>query len=294
MEKIISKTILWLACITILALTSCSKDSHEEKQGLAVSFTMPNDDAIDDIHLWIFNSNDVLEDEYSFKSAAAMASKLLPLAAGKHMIVAGINLTAPFSYSTTIGSTKIDELLVLLTDAKASPSHAHYGIQTVNVKDNGITQVEVNMTRVLAELQFSIHNVPAEVVSVEAEVLNCAKGFYPGTGKLTEETAQVDMGKQTPASGDVNFPLLRVMPVVTPVTGRAVEEAKTQIRFIFTFNDGKSTTVEVVAPIMQNGGSYTPEVEYETLQQDLIVDITGINGWGENPPIGGEILNSNH
>ena len=67
MEKIISKTILWLACITILALTSCSKDSHEEKQGLAVSFTMPNDDAIDDIHLWIFNSNDVLEDEYSFK-----------------------------------------------------------------------------------------------------------------------------------------------------------------------------------------------------------------------------------
>lgn len=287
MEKIISKTILWLACITILALTSCSKDSHEEKQGLAVSFTMPNDDAIDDIHLWIFNSNDVLEDEYSFKSAAAMASKLLPLAAGKHMIVAGINLTAPFSYSTTIGSTKIDELLVLLTDAKASPSHAHYGIQTANVKDNGITQVEVKMTRVLAELQFSIHNVPAEVVSVEAEVLNCAKGFYPGTGKMTAETAQVDMGKQTPVNGDVNFPLLRVMPVVEPTPMRAAEETKTHIRFIFTFTDGKSTEVEVIAPIMQNGGTYTPEVEYETLKEKVTVDITGIPDWVEDPSMGG-------
>lgn len=286
MEKIISKTTLWLACITILTLTSCSKDSHEEKQGLAVSFTMPNDDAIDNIHLWLFNSNNVLEDEYSFKSAAAMASKLLPLAAGKHTVVAGINLTAPFSYSTTIGATKIDELLVLLTDAKASPSHAHYGIQAVNVKDNSITQAEVKMTRVLAELQFSIKNVPTEVVSVEAEVLNCAKGFYPATGKLTEETAQVDMGKQTPVGGDVNFPLLRVMPVVEPTEVRAAVETKTHIRFIFTFSDGKSKEVEVIAPIMQNGGSYTPEVKYDTLKDKVTVDITSIQDWEDDPSMG--------
>ena len=77
MKQITSKTALWLTCIAILALVSCSKDSHGERQGLAVSFVMPNDDAIDDIQLWIFNSNDVLENEYSFESAAAMARNLL-------------------------------------------------------------------------------------------------------------------------------------------------------------------------------------------------------------------------
>lgn len=286
MEKIITKTTLWLACITILTLTSCCKDSHEEKQGLAVSFTMSNDDAINDIHLWLFNSNKVLEDEYNFNSTTAMASKLLPLVAGEHTVVSGINLTAPFSYSTAIGITKMDELLVLLTNAKASPSHAHYGIQAVNVKDNSITQAEIKTIRVLAELQFSIRNVPVEVVSVEAEVMNCARGFYPATGKLTEEMAQVKLGKQAPVGGDVNFPLLRVMPVVEPIEVRAAVETKTHIRFIFTFSDGKSKEVEVIAPIMQNGGSYAPEVEYDTLKDKVTVDITSIQDWEDDPSMG--------
>ena len=290
MKQITSKTALWLTCIAILALVSCSKDSHGERQGLAVSFVMPNDDAIDDIQLWIFNSNDVLENEYSFESAAAMARNLLPLVVGKHTVVTGTNFTAPFSYSTTIGTTKMDELLVLLTDAKASPSHAHYGIQAVNIKENGITQAVVKMNRALAELQFSIRNVPTEVVSVEAEVLNCAKGFYPATGRLTEETAQVDMGKQVPVNGDVNFPLLRVMPVVEPTSMRAVEETKTHIRFIFTFNDGKSKEVEVIVPIMQNGGSYAPEVEYDTLKDKVIVDITSIPDWVDDSMGSGEAV----
>lgn len=290
MEKIITKTTFWLACITILTLTSCCKDSHEEKQGLAVSFTMSNDDAVNDIHLWLFNSNKVLEDEYNFNSTTAMASKLFPLEAGEHTVVAGINLTAPFSYSTAIGITKMDELLVLLTNAKASPFHAHYGIQAVNVKDNSIIQAEIKMIRVLAELQFSIRNVPVEVVSVEAEVVNCARGFYPATGRLTEEMAQVDMGKQTPVGGDVNFPLLRVMPVVETTSVRAVEETKTHIRFIFTFNDGKSTEVEVIAPIMKNGGSYTPEVEYDTLKDKVTVDITSIPDWVDDSMGSGEAV----
>lgn len=286
MEKIISKITLCLVCITILTLTSCSKDSHEEKQGLAVSFTMPNDDAINDIHLWLFNSNNVLEVEYSFKSAAAIASKLLPLATGEHTVVAGINLTDPFSYSTTIGTTKMDELLVLLTDAKASPTHAHYGVQSIVIADNAVTQADIKMTRVLAELQFSIKNMPTEVVSVEAEVLNCAKGFYLATGKLTAETAQVDMGKQAPVNGDVNFPLLRVMPVVEPTEVRAAVEIKTHIHFIFTFSDGKSKEVEVIAPIMQNGGSYAPEVKYDTLKDKVTVDITSIQDWVNGPSMG--------
>lgn len=286
MKQIISKTTLWLAYIAAFLLASCHKDNHEAPQGLTVSLTMQGNDAINDVHLWVFDSNEVLRNEYSFKSTIAITTEILPLPTGKYTVVAGTNLIAPFSYQTTIGTTPADELLVWLTDAKASPVHAHYGVQSVTITDNSLTQAEVKITRILAELQFSIRNVPAEVVSVEAEVLNSAHGFYPAMDKLTAETAQVDMGKQTPANGDVNFPLLRVMPVVGTTPMRAAEETKTHIRFIFTFSDGKSTEVEVIAPLMQNGGSYSPEVEYETLKDKITVDITGISNWVDDPSMG--------
>ena len=290
MKQTIIKANFWLVCIAAFLLASCHKDNHEDQQGLTVSLTIPGNDAVSDVHLWVFDSGKVLRYEYSFKSTAAMAGQLLPLPIGEYTIVAGTNLTAPFSYETIIGTTRMDELLIVLTDAKASPAHAHYGVQAVSLTDNTLTQAVVKMNRALAELQFSIRNVPAEVVSVEAEVLNCAKGFYPATGRFTEETAQVDMGKQTPMNGDVTFPLLRVMPVVEPTPMRAAKETKTHIRFIFTFSDGKSTEVEVIAPVMQNGGSYSPEVEYETLKDKVTVDITSIPDWVDDSMGSGEAV----
>lgn len=37
---------------------------------------------------------------------------------------------------------------------------------------------------------------------------------------------------------------------------------------------------------MQNGGSYAPEVEYDTLKDKVTVDITSIQDWEDDPSMG--------
>lgn len=82
------------------------------------------------------------------------------------------------------------------------------------------------------------------------------------------------------------------MPVVAMPT-RADEDIKTSLQMIFVYENGGRLTFDVETPMLQNGGVYTPIIEYSVLRPGIVVEINDINGWIELPAIEGEILNPN-
>lgn len=149
----------------------------------------------------------------------------------------------------------------------------------------------ITPVRVLSELQFTIRNLPPDVVKVRAEVLNCAGGFYPGINRLAKTTETVALGEIVPAGGKAEFPLRRLMPVVSPTEVRAVEEAEydTRMAVHMTYGNGETLTFEVSAPPMKNNGSYTASTEYGQLEKDVVLRLTSINGWGDSATVEGNM-----
>ncbi|ADV45165.1 hypothetical protein Bache_3241 [Bacteroides helcogenes P 36-108] len=276
----------------LIYLSSCDKDVHQDESGLTVTLKMTTDDAVSSVRLWIYQESGALVKEYSYKSVNELASDRFQLPAGNYVLVAANNLVTPFSVKDAAGDAKAyEDLLFTLDDASASPIHAHYGTKTVTVHEGETSLVQVDMSRVLAELQFTIKGVPADVTEVEAYVKNAAQGFYPAMNRLTPETAPAYLGKVRPQDGVISFPLIRVMPVVTPTESRAVSDIPTLLEFNFKYSDNTSIHFEAEAPEMQNGGTYTPEVVFEVFQPGVTIRITDINGWGVGETTGGEILN---
>lgn len=278
------------------ALTSCDKDAHEGENGLAVSLSMPNKDAVNDIRLWVYQSDGAPIDEYHYATASELSSTLLPLPAGDYVLISATNLVTPFSTNMAIGNgvRPYEGLTFRLDDASASPAHAHYGAQAVKVGGDGITHAEVAMSRILAELQFTVKGVPANVVKAEAKVVNTAKAFLPYSGQLIPYTDMADLGSTVPENGVISFPLKRLMPVVNEqARAGGGESTKTLLQFTFYYADGSTVTCRAEAPAMENGGTYTPEVVFDIFRPGIIVTITEINGWIKGETTEGEILNPN-
>lgn len=284
--------------IFLMAATfvSCDKNAHDDEGGgLAVSLSMPGEDTASDVRLWIYQSDGLLVDEYHYKSLQELSSTLLPLAKGEYVLIAATNLVAPFSADQGIanGAKPYEALAFSLNDASASPAHAHYGVQAVTVNTDGATSAEVKMNRILAEMQFTIKGVPAEVTKGEAKVTNVAKSFLPYSGQLNPYTDVADLGSVTPKDGIITFPMKRLMPVVNAQTRAGTETVPTLLQFTFLHADGETITFNAEAPTMENGGTYTPEVVFDVFRPGITVTITDINGWAEGETNEGEILNPN-
>lgn len=279
-----------LVAVSALLLTSCDNGTHPDEMGLAVEMVIPGTDAVTDVNVWIYGSDGKLVTTKHYPSSDALASDLIHIPAGKYTVVTATNLVAPFAIGET---ATLSALYATLTQPSASPAHAHFGAQGVDVKAGCITRATVKMSRVLAELQFTVEGVPSDVVSASVEVLNTAVGFFPGTAKLSSDWTAATIGTDiTPKNGNIDFPLTRLMPVVAMTTGRATDATEsTLIRFTFHYNNGGTVVFETLTPIMVNGGIYTPKVEYSIFRPGIVVAITTINGWIELPPITGEILN---
>lgn len=284
------KRILYIV-VMCFVLTSCSKDQHDNEQGLAVAFEISDSDPLDAVTIWVFSSDNILKEEYRYSSAREQAANYLPLPAGEYSVVAVTNMTDAFECNAVKGSTTLDGLFVELKAPSASPPHIHYTKATATVKATGITVVAMPLSRVLAELQFTIKNIPPEVVRVEAQIANTTKGFFPGVGKLSTETQTTDLGMVTPVGGVISFPKMQLMPVVEYVT--RADELQTHVRFTFHYDNGGSITFTAQTPAMQNGGVYTPEIEYALFRPGVTLQINAINGWVELPAINGEILYPN-
>lgn len=279
-----------MACL-LTGLSSCDKEVHNGERGLVIELSNPNKDAVTDLRVWLYDKQGKQVDDLHYTSYSDVAKSLLDYPAGDYTVVVATNIMEPFRVEKlSTEATDLENLFVKLTDPLASPAHAHYGTQKVTVKTTGTTLVAITLGRALAEMSLTLKNVPDEVLYATAVVTNCADGFYPGLGKLSANTTAVIMGEKTaPRNGVLTFPLMKLMPIIAPTT--RADELKTFITLSIHYSNGGTLTFNIEAPVLQNGGSYTPEVEYSILRPGITIEINDINGWVGLPPITDEILN---
>lgn len=281
---------LFIALLSVV-LTGCIHD-HPDGVGnreLSLQWQSEHPGELTDIHLWVFGADGLLKESRTFATLDEAQGVRLTLPSEACTLVTA---TCPASHyslgNVKTGETTLDGLFITPNDASSNPPHIQSG--AVGITADAQT-ARISLVRVLSELQFTIRNIPPDVVKVRAEVLNCARGFYPGINRLEKTTETVALGEIVPAGGKAEFPLRRLMPVVSPAEVRAVEEAEydTRMAVHMTYSNGETLTFEVSAPPMKNNGSYTASTEYGQLEEDVVLELTSINGWTESDTVEGNI-----
>lgn len=281
---------LFIALLSVV-LTGCIHD-HPDGVGnreLSLQWQSEHPGELTDIHLWVFGADGLLKESRTFATLDEAQGIRLTLPSEACTLVTA---TCPASHyslgNVKTGETTLDGLFITLRDASSNPPHIQSG--TVGVTADAQT-ARISLVRVLSELQFTIRNIPSDVVKVRAEVLNCARGFYPGVNRLEKTMETVALGEIVPVGGKAEFPLRRLMPVVSPAEVRAVEETEydTRMAVHMTYSNGETLTFEVSAPPMKNNGSYTASTEYGQLEEDVVLELTSINGWTESDTVEGNI-----
>ena len=288
------KCYLLFIALSVAVLAGCGhddsdrEDNREDNRELTLEWQSEHPEELTDIHLWVFGADELLKESRTFATLDEAQGVRLPLPAEPYTLVTATCPPSHYSFTAVTGSTTLDGLLITVRDASSNPPHIQSGVMgvTADAQTARITPV-----RVLSELQLTIRNIPSDVVKVRAEVLNCARGFYPGVNRPEKTTETVALGEIVPAGGKAEFPLRRLMPVVSPAEVRAVEEAEydTRMAVHMTYSNGETLTFEVSAPPMKNNGSYTASTEYEQLEEDVVLELTPINGWTESDAVEGNI-----
>ncbi len=300
-----------LCLIAATSFSSCHKDHAE--CGLAVTANLPTDDVPGEVRLWIYKADGALVSEYRYSTIRELGKQRYALPTGEYVLIAANNLVAPFSTDMLVANEAkpYENLLFALDEGSASPAHAHYVAQQVSVDAHAPKRIELKMNRILAELQFTIKGLTEEVERAEIQVMNAAKSFTPYSSRLLPEAEVVNLGSGTPQNGVIAFEMRRLMPVVALAENqnqnlnstesltlaknqsRAEAEVKTLLQFTFYYKDGSTILCNATAPRLENGGTYTPVIDFTLLRPNIVVEINGINGWVEGETSEGEILNPN-
>ena len=281
---------LYIVICGLSLLTACDKDDYKDEQGVVIELNMPSEDQTEDIDVRVFGSDGILANHYDFASGEELGSRLLPLSSGDYTIVATSNTNAHFSHSQQIGKTTLAELLLTMNEPYSAQSHSHYGVAEVAVVGERYTNVTVDANRIFAEVAVSMKNLHEDIVAVEMIIKNSAKGLYPAVHKLTNEYNSTHLGKISAEGNRVKFPVLTIMPSVSMLPkSRATSTTLTE--FVFHYKNGDKVAMEATLPIMENGGTYTPELDFKIFKKDIIINITDIIGWGDGEDHEGEILN---
>ena len=281
---------LYIVICGLSLLTACDKDVHKDEQGVVIELNMPSEDKTEDIAIRVFNNDGLLTNHYDFASAEELGATLLPLASGDYTIVATSNTNDHFSHSQQVGKTTLTELLLTINEPYSAQSHSHYGVAEVTVVGESYTNVKVDANRIFAEVAVTMKNLHDDIVAVEMIIMNSAKGLYPAVHKLTNEYNSTHLGKITAEGNGVKFAILKIMPTVSMLPkSRATSTTLTE--FVFHYKNGDKVAMEATLPNMENGGTYTPELDFEIFKKDIIINITDIIGWGDGEDHEGEILN---
>lgn len=292
-----------LVFLVELGLVACDGNAHrgESEHTLSVDLVMNISDPVYDVYLWAFDENGILRYEFTFANPQELAAATLPLPEGEYTLVVCNHLADAFIRETEIGTTRLTDLHIVQANADESPEHAHYGITQVSIP-YGLEgwqwiEAQVNLSRILAELQVTISNLPSEVSSVTGVVENCATGFFPAENRLDDGSTPVLLGDavKDEATGKAVFRRMRLMPTVnTPSSlsaerGGEVVRTRMQLTLHYT-HGGPDLTIKAEMPPLQNGGVYEVDIPYGEIHPGIPLYITEINGWKDATPIYGEIL----
>lgn len=288
MKKIM---ILFITLATLL-MTGCNRGNDEQQeQGVTVNIEIPSADPLSGTVLWFFDATDnTLKYEYKYSNATQIAAELQKVAPGDYTVIMINNAGDAFTYDAQVGVTKVEDLLVKITDPSSSLAHIHYGKTSLQVSATGISPIKLSLHRVLTELQFTVKGIPAVVKEVQIKIINASDGFYPGAGRLSPVISEVDLGNVPVVDEMASFPVKRIMPIVGTAAG-GTDELKTRIQFSFIHSDGTSITqFEAEMPQIQNGGSYYPEVPFKDFVTDLVLQINNIKKWEGTESISGDVV----
>lgn len=293
-----------IAAWTGLIFTSCDKNAHENEyeQNISVNLIMNVTDPVYDLYLWAFDTQGILRYEFSFASAQELASTTLPLPEGSYTLVVCNHLANAFQKEAKIGESQMNDFRITQADADASPEHAHYGTTDIDIPA-GLAgwqwiEAEVSLSRILAELQVTVSNLPDEVSSVTVVVENCATGFFPVGQRLDKAYTPVHLGDavKDAATHSAAFERMRLMPTIemAAATYRSTraESARTHLSLtLHHSHGGPDIPIQVEMPPLLNGGVYEVTIPYGDIRPGIPLQITSINGWKDATPIYGEILN---
>lgn len=280
----------------LLGLAACNDDAHEDEIGVAVAIGWQDaDDAgteVDDIRLWMYNADGSPAGEYHHTDPRDMAGQLYTPPAGSYLFVTATNLVEPFVIETAAvrSAGTSGSLQFSLSDADASPDHAHYSVTEVIVNGNGVQTVSMPQKRILAELTVTITGVPEGTV-LTGTVENAASGLFPtvkdaeGSYGTTSETAAEAALPETLAEGDrLQSVVFRLMPTVNGDT-------RSRISLRLRLPDGSVNEYTVEAPVMKPAGKYRLDMDFEEMRPHIRLSAHEINGWTEGWTIDGEIPN---
>ncbi|MGL5692245.1 MAG: FimB/Mfa2 family fimbrial subunit [Bacteroidales bacterium] len=278
-----------IALCCVYSLMSCL---HNETCPAGVSFSLekPNDDLLKEIKLFVFSDTELLIILNEYPSAKSLEGALTVLPPGDYTFVVLTNSNGVFEHNGRVGETYLNEFLVSLSSDVHSPEHAHYGQKTVTLREGTHSSVAIQLNRALSEISMTVSDIPDEVTSVRIEILNSTTGFYPGSQKLHTATQTVLLGEGSPQNNMFSPETIRLLPVTTFRSELLRSDVRTHMAVYLTYDNGGEISFMGTGPALQNGGVYTPEVEYRIFRPGIDFEINDINGWQELPPLYGEIL----
>lgn len=269
--------LLYLPCFCLASCVHEYPEAAEGKHPLTLLWTSKQPDDLKDIRLWIFDRNEVLIREQQFAHLDEARSARISLPDAPCTLVAATCPASHYTCPAVPGTTRLSELVITVNQPGSNPPHIQRGTALITAETSN---AEMPMSRILSELEFTLKNMPAEVVKVRAEVLNSPDGFYPGIGRLTNRNTTIQLGELAPdAEGNVRFPLFRLMPVTTQPRSRVEDEPDpTRMLVTLTTIKGEQKVFDVVAPALESDEYYDPEAGYELFKEGALVVAT-IKDW---------------
>lgn len=290
----INKMGIWslLLCIPF-ALVGCDHNVHgNEPDGLSVALAWQNPtaaDTIKDIRLWAYNAADgtkVIEKQYA--DVRELASDSYQLSDGTYRVLTVVNLKSPLSITNT---SNLNELLLSLSDANASPEHVWYSVAEAKMGATRSSELAADtLRRALAELTVTIENAP-DSMTFTGTLTNAATGINLGVksadgtyGVANNTQAIVTLPSATTQGTIIQTETMRLMP--TEGNG-----SKSHFLFLLTNAEGHANEFEIEAPVMKPGGKYQITLDYRTMRAFMSLSTNVINSWTEGGSNNGEILN---
>lgn len=282
------------AIVAVLIFTACDKNAHEGEWGLAVAFAWEDESdaatGIEDVRLWVYASDGTFLDEYHYGDAKGLASMLLPLPAGDYVLVAAVNLRAPYSFKETIGrKIAYEDLLFELDAPEASPEHAFYGTSVVSWDGSGCKVEIVPLRRVLSELSLKVEGVPVRS-KLAVRVENAADGVFPARvadgkyGLASMGNANVvEFPEAEEKEGVIQTEVVRLMPTVA-------DDNHSRLHLLLTLSDGSTLDCNAEAPRMLPSGKYLLSLKYGELSLVMSFSAVTINDWTEGWSLNGEVF----
>jgi hypothetical protein len=280
-----------LLCFVALLLTACEKEPVNNDHGISVALSWADPaDAGREIKLanvWIYQSDGKLISQKQYSTKQEVALYIHPIEAGEYKVVTSINLRTPFSSDK---AETLENLIMKLDQAAASPKHAHYSVAEVKTETGKNIRAQLPLRRVLAELSIEVEGAP-QGTTLEPSVLNVADGVIPSKkdndktwGKATDNKQLVALKPTTAKNGKLEIAPTRLMPTVS-------NASNTYLHLTFRLANGMLRECECEAPLMKSAGKYALKLKYSELKPFMHVNPIKINDWEEGWTVSGEILN---